>query len=67
MDIAQWIGNLFGQLPSWLFIPVFIVFAAIAAVVYFVYTTAWSEWPFERKSEWLEKTASKKKGKHGKK
>lgn len=69
MDVAQWIGNLLGQLPSWLFIPALIVLIVASVIVWYLFATAPGGaviWPFKDKSEFLEKTATKK-GKHGKK
>jgi hypothetical protein len=69
MDIAQWTGNLLGQLPGWLFIPAFILFLIICITVWYLYATAAggsTVWPFRERNEFLDKTVSKR-GTRGKK
>lgn len=38
--MAEWIGHLLGGLPSWLFLPVFVLFAIIATVVWLLFSPA---------------------------
>lgn len=63
--MGEWLADVIGKLPGWAVIPVTILAIIILMLIWL---GSAGDFPFPaRKNEWLEKTASRKKGKHGKK